>query len=132
MVGGLRQASSSKGVILKSRQDVEAAHEQEDEVESELGEDGFKKAPFGSGLLGIGPQLQVKVNGRSKQFEDGASLCSSGRWAPERRVGEDSGMAWELRCGFLRRLSEMIDVKKVLFGLACNHFKASPFSDSSF
>ena len=105
------------GVILKSRLEVEA----EEELESDVDEDGVIKPPFGSGLLGFGRQLSIKVNGKEKPFEDGAGICSPGRWPPERRGIDDSGFAWELRAGFLRMMFDTLDVKKVLFGLACGH-----------
>ena len=82
------------GVILKSRLEVAAEIEAEDGVESDLDEDGVFKPPFGSGLLGIGPQLSIKVNGKEKPFEDGAGICSPGRRLPERRGTDESGFAW--------------------------------------
>ena len=113
------------GAMLKSRQEVEA----DNEPDSELDEDGVPKPPFGSGLLGFGRQLSIRVNGREKPFEDGAGLCSPGRWPPERRGTDETGFAWEVRVGLLKMLAGSVDIKKVLYGLACGHFKASPFPE---
>ena len=36
----------------------------------------------GSGWLGIGPPIKVNQNYKTRCFEDGAGLCSPGRWRP--------------------------------------------------
>ena len=99
------------------------------EPDSDFDEDGVWKPPFGSGNMGYGRQLAIKVQGREKPFEDGAGLCSPGRWPPERRGFEESGFTWEVRAELMKVLAGAIEIKRVLFGLACGHYKSSPFPE---
>ena len=45
----------------------------------------------GSGWMGFGPPLQVRQNYKVRDFEDGAGLCSPGRWPPSRRRLPETG-----------------------------------------
>ncbi|CAE8672430.1 unnamed protein product [Polarella glacialis] len=100
------------------------------EAESDLDEDGFTKPRFGSGLWGQGPPLSYVESGKLKHFSDGCGLCSPGRWEPERRQVVGSTLADEVRTGLLKVLHEKLNVKKVLYQLACNQFTASPFEEA--
>ena len=58
---------------------------------------------LGSGWIGKGPSLKVKQGYRARDLEDGAGLCSLGRWPPSRRrlpevgtLAKDLGGAMEL------------------------------------
>ena len=51
----------------------------------------------GAGWLGVGPPLKVRQNYKVRDFEDGAGLCSPGRWPPsKRRLPETGNMVREL------------------------------------
>ncbi|CAE8655766.1 unnamed protein product [Polarella glacialis] len=101
-----------------------------EEAESDLDEDGFTKPRFGSGLWGQGPPLSYVESGKLKHFSDGCGLCSPGRWEPERRQVVGSTLAGEVRAGLLKVLHDKLNVKKVLYQLACNQFTASPFEEA--
>ena len=45
----------------------------------------------GAGWFGMGPPLQVRQNYRVRPFEDGAGICSPGRWTPKKRLLPDVG-----------------------------------------
>ena len=45
----------------------------------------------GAGWFGLGPPLQVRQNYRVRPFEDGAGICSPGRWTPKKRLLPDVG-----------------------------------------
>jgi hypothetical protein len=101
-----------------------------EDAESDLDEDGFPKPKFGAGLWGQGPPLSYVESGKRKLFADGCGLCSPGRWEPERRQVVGSTLADEVRSGLLKVLREKLNVKKVLFQLACNQFTTSPFGEA--
>ena len=123
--------SPARGGELKSRSEVASEVAEDGEPDSEVDEDGVLKPPFGSGVLGFGRQLVVKVNGKERLFEDGAGLCSPGRWPPERRGTEESGFTWEVRAELMKVLAGAVEVKRVLYGLACGHYKSSPFPEEA-
>jgi hypothetical protein len=116
----VQESVGKKQVPLKSAE----------EAESDLDEDGFTKPRFGSGLWGQGPPLSYVESGKLKHFSDGCGLCSPGRWEPERRQVVGSTLADEVRTGLLKVLHEKLNVKKVLYQLACNQFTASPFEEA--
>jgi hypothetical protein len=121
----LQESGHKKQVHLKSALQVEA-----EDAESDLDEDGFPKPKFGAGLWGQGPPLSYVESGKRKLFADGCGLCSPGRWEPERRQVVGSTLADEVRSGLLKVLREKLNVKKVLFQLACNQFTTSPFGEA--
>ncbi|CAE8676146.1 unnamed protein product [Polarella glacialis] len=116
----VQESVGKKQVPLKSAE----------EAESDLDEDGFTKPRFGSGLWGQGPPLSYVESGKLKHFSDGCGLCSPGRWEPERRQVVGSTLADEVRTGLLKVLHEKLNVKKVIYQLACNQFTASPFEEA--
>ena len=48
-------------------------------------EDGVKRPKRGAGRLGKGPPVMLDQGIKARAFEDGAGLCSPGRWMPENR-----------------------------------------------
>ena len=58
-----------------------------------MSEEWRKEGPpaKGSGWLGIGPPIQVHHNYRTQTLEDGAGICSPGRWRPGYRNLPDVG-----------------------------------------
>ncbi|CAE8676182.1 unnamed protein product, partial [Polarella glacialis] len=121
----VQESVRKKQVLLKSALQVEA-----EEAESDFDEDGFPKPKFGAGLWGHGPPLSYVESGKLKPFSDGCGLCSPGRWEPERRQVVESTLADEVRAGLLKVLHEKLNVKRVLFQLACNQFTSSPFEEA--
>ncbi len=64
-----------------------------------------------------------------KPFEDGAELCSPGRWKPDRRCNDSRlNMAKQVRLGLILLLSGSLDIKNTLHRLACKQFSSSPFT----
>ena len=92
---------------------------------SEVDERSFPILRKGMGIRGYGQPMKF----RGRDYIDGCGLCSPGRWPPERRNLEPSGVASHLRYSLLTLLYKSMDVKKVIYGLCCGHFKSSPFSD---
>lgn len=92
---------------------------------SEADESGLPILRKGTGIRGHGAPLRF----RNKDYEDGCGLCSPGRWPPDRRNLEQSGIAESLRTHLLNLLHKTLDIKKVTYGLCCGHFKTSPFTE---
>ena len=69
----------------------------------------------------------MTLGGKPKPFDDGQGLCSPGRWPPEHRVADKSGMASKLKVALLKTLQEKISMKHTLLQLACNKVTTCPF-----
>ena len=63
-------------------------------------------------VRGGGP-LRVRTAGRVKPFADGAGLCSPGRWAPEARNEEKSGLGAAMAGSVAKILLDKLDPKEV-------------------
>ena len=79
----------------------------------------------GAGWLGCGAPLKVRQNYHIRQFEDGAGLCSPGRWPPHRRrlpaVGD---LALQLVSAMGLNLD---DWSNTIFAMLAGKLKSSPF-----
>ena len=104
--------------------------EADEAATSDEDEDGVHRPKLGAGIWGNGPPLRVKCAGRARDFHDGAGLCSPLRWPPPYRNIDTSGLSKDLRDGFIKLLDSAIDVKRLLFTLACGKVKNNPFPDS--
>lgn len=96
---------------------------------SDEDEPGVRKTKLSAHVGGFGRCLVTNWGGRIREFHDGAGICSPGRFLPENR----KRYAWK-GVGFLRHtLLDLIgkhipDQKRMVFQLACGHFKESPFT----
>ena len=132
---------ASFGLLKKGRTRAETqlpvpapAHPQEAGSEaspptSEDDEEGVRRPRPGQHPGGQGPPVQAVWAGKRRELHDGAGLCSPGRWPPGRRA-EPGRLARRLREGLLKiLLAHIRDPHRVVYALACSHFKASPFTD---
>ena len=94
---------------------------------SDEDEEGRRRPRLGEGYWGAGPPLHTMVAGKTKPFHAGAGLCSPGRWPPERRQLETSGLSARLYMRWMRCLDSTIDVRRAFFTLAAGKAEASPF-----
>jgi hypothetical protein len=95
---------------------------------SDEDEDGVAKPIRGIGRWGRGHPLKGTVAGKTKWFADGAGLCSPGRWAPEARTTENSGLSANIRSSRVK-LIVALEYKKLCCELACGRCKSSPFNE---
>ena len=99
-----------------------------EEPTSDEDEDGVPRPRLGTGVLGTGPLVKVSLGGKVRDFDDGAGLCSPGRWRPDRRNPERSGLALCLRDRLFGLLRDT-DLKALFFSLAAGKLTLPPFSD---
>ena len=102
-----------------------AAHDTSDEEE-----DGVPRPLLGSGRRGTGRPLLTYVNGKRRWFEDGAGLCSPGRWRPECRCGGEDVVRPALFAELIRTMRKVLDPKELACRLACNRVEECPFPGS--
>ena len=92
---------------------------------SEVDAQGVAILRRGEGIRGFGAQMRL----RNTPYEDGCGVCSPGRWPPERRRLEPSGIAATLRLELMLLLRNNLDIKKTLYKLCCGRFTENPFSE---
>ena len=83
-------------------------------------------APAGSGWKGSGKPMQVGIGYTVRDFCDGQSLASPGRWAPSDRRYPQSD-AWSAVVVLVKRFSEVFGTTKLLMDLALGRIKECPF-----
>ena len=69
----------------------------------------------------------------SREIEDGAGICSPGRWPLDRRPHDDRPIATRIRDALgetLTTIGSRIDLRLLTLGLATGKFKQSPFTGS--
>ena len=96
---------------------------------SDEDEQGRIRPKKGSGVLGGGAPIHYFTGGKKKWFEDGAGLCSPGRWHPEKRGLVSGDLGRLLKSELLPLLFKHVDVKRLACHLACNKVKECPFSE---
>ena len=82
--------------------------------------------PSGSGWKGSGKPMQVGIGYTVRDFCDGQSLASPGRWSPSERRYPQSD-AWNAVVGLVKRFSEGFGTTKLLMDLALGRIKECPF-----
>ena len=94
---------------------------------SDMDSDGHARDRPGAGNTGKGPHLPLHFSGKKRQFHDGAGLCSAGRWPPEARTSDSTGLGDRLRAHLMPLLKSRIHFGKALALLASGKCQASPF-----
>ena len=94
---------------------------------SEEDEPGVLRPRFGQGRLGRGAPLTTIQSGKRRPFQDGAGLCSPGRWAPEDRA--TCKLAINMKSALLSLLSSRFDLLDLACRMAHGAFKSCPFDD---
>ena len=93
-----------------------------------VSEEEYELAKRGSGWRGQGRPLSIGRGETTRELHDGASLCSPGRWPPERRRLPDNRLLSELR-EELRRYAAPLPSTSLFARLACGKVNECPFRD---
>ena len=123
------QALGDAQASAPSRRDIK--HKEAEEVTSDEDSDGEPKLRKGAGNWGDGPPLTTLVAGKFREFADGNGLCSPGRWAPECRWEEPSGLARNTRTALSRILTDQVNAKSIFYRLATGKISSNPFPDAA-
>ena len=99
-----------------------------DECTSDEDEDKVVRPKRGEGRVGRGSPMLVTHNGGQRPFVDGCGLCRLHRWPPARRHIDP--IARRIRNELQANLEKtMGDLTRVAYAMACQRYKASPFSE---
>ena len=124
--GCVRQNDPHSGVPPTSDQLNYLAELREEHGSSEGSTADEDAAPAGSGWKGSGKPMQVGIGYTVRDFCDGQSLASPGRWAPSDRRYPQSD-AWSAVVVLVKRFSEVFGTTKLLMDLALGRIKKCPF-----
>lgn len=101
---------------------------------------GQKRPLKGAGWWGIGPPLRPTKKGATREFVDGAGMCSPGRWAVKNRRLPDDFASKRIRHIFREGLKKCeaklestkppMDLKKLLVSLAAGKIETLPFDST--
>ena len=82
----------------------------------------------GEGWWGRGNPIQVQDKYRRRDLQDGAGLCSPGRWHPlQRRLPPTEGLAQEI---YKRMKIDVVEWDRKIAEMMTGNLKASPFTES--
>ncbi len=115
--------------LLDAEKQVHYYDEQDSDTEADEG-----ALPLGSGVLGRGMPLMVGRGPTARALQDGAGLCSPGRWSPRQRTEVTQKDIVELRLLLRDAIDELLDkmgttARELVERVTSADCQASPFPD---